>query len=41
MPASLLGAWLEAAAELAAGLVAHVDDLEDGNGPIEVDAAVA
>jgi len=36
-----LGAWLEAAAELAAGLVAHVDHLEDGKGPIEVDATAA
>ena len=36
-----LGAGLEAAAELAAGLVAHVDDLEGGHGPVEVDPAAA
>jgi hypothetical protein len=36
-----LGAGLEAAAELAAGLVAHLDDLEDGHGPVEVDPAAA
>jgi len=36
-----LGAGLEAAAELATRLVAHVDDLEDGHGPIEMDAAAA
>jgi hypothetical protein len=36
-----LGAWLEAAAELAAGLVAHLDDLEDGHRPVEVDPAAA
>jgi hypothetical protein len=40
MPASLLGG-LEAAAELAAGLVPHLDDLEDGHGPIQMDAAAA
>jgi hypothetical protein len=36
-----LGAGFEAAAELAAGLVAHLDDLENGSGPIEVDPSVA
>jgi hypothetical protein len=34
-----LGAGFEAAAELAAGLVAHVDDLQDRDGLVEVDAA--
>lgn len=34
-----LGAAFEAAAELAAGLVAHLDDLEDGHRPVEVDPA--
>src|SRR5512132_987595 len=34
-----LGAGLEAAAEVAAGLVAHVDDLQGGDGLGEVDAA--
>jgi hypothetical protein len=41
MPASLFGAAFEAATELAAGLVAHLDDLEDGHGPIEMDPAAA
>jgi hypothetical protein len=36
-----LGAGLEAAAKLSAGLVAHLDDLEDGNRPIEMDPAAA
>jgi hypothetical protein len=36
-----LGAGLEAATELAAGLVAHLDDLEDGHRPIEMDPAAA
>jgi hypothetical protein len=36
-----LGAAFEAATELAAGLVAHLDDLEDGHGPIEMDPAAA
>src|SRR4029453_12507051 len=36
-----LGAGFEAAAELAAGLVAHLDDLEDGHRPVEVDPAAA
>ena len=34
-----LGAGLEAAAELAAGLIAHVDDLQGRDGLVEVDAA--
>jgi hypothetical protein len=36
-----LGAGFEAAAELATDLVAHVDDLEGGHGPIEMDPAAA
>jgi hypothetical protein len=36
-----LGAALEAAPELAAGLVAHLHDLEDGHRPVEVDPAAA
>ena len=36
-----LGAAFEAATELAAGLVAHLDDLEDGYRPVEVDPAAA
>jgi hypothetical protein len=36
-----LGAALEAATELAAGRVAHLDDLEDGHRPIELDPAAA
>jgi hypothetical protein len=35
-----LGAWLEAAAE-PAGLIAHVDHLEHGQGALEVDSSVA
>ena len=33
------GAGLEAAAELATGLVAHIHDLQGGDGLVEVDAA--
>src|SRR4030095_7104886 len=36
-----LRAGFEAAAELPAGLVTHLDDLEDGHGPIEMDPAAA
>jgi hypothetical protein len=36
-----LGSWLEAAAVLAAGLVADLDDLEHGHRTVEVDAAAA
>jgi hypothetical protein len=36
-----LGAGLKTATELATGLIAHLDDLQDGHGPIEMDPAAA